>query len=162
MTAFKWKDPAVPRVVFQFIPVCKRTRSVLLLHRSHAVRSAPNCWSFPSGLHDIGETLEQGIAREAKEELNLEISNCALLGVYENIAGDDPEREQYHWTILMYAAYVDSFADLINVEDDKHDRIAEVTLAEFFSDEFFETYSFHPTLGEWLRQAMADIHPVIA
>ncbi|MEV6773839.1 NUDIX domain-containing protein [Nocardia sp. NPDC051030] len=49
-------------------------------------RSDSGNWSFPGGVMDIGETLEQCVIRETKEETGLEIEITGLLGIYT-----DPE-----------------------------------------------------------------------
>ncbi len=42
-------------------------------------------WSIPGGGLEYGETLEQGLKREVREETNIEIEILALLNVYENL-----------------------------------------------------------------------------
>ena len=43
-------------------------------------------WSLPGGIMEIGETLEQCVVRETKEETGLDIEITGLLGIYT-----DPE-----------------------------------------------------------------------
>lgn len=45
-------------------------------------RSDSGNWSFPGGVMDIGETLEQCVIRETKEETGLDIEVTGLLGIY--------------------------------------------------------------------------------
>jgi 8-oxo-dGTP diphosphatase len=68
-------------------------------------------WSIPGGLLEVGETIEQGIARELLEETGLGVRVVALIEVLERIfpapAGEngappDPKRPQYHFVILDY------------------------------------------------------------
>jgi len=68
-------------------------------------------WSIPGGLLEVGETLEQGVARELAEETGLEVQVIELIEVFERIfpapAGadgtpGDPARPQYHFVILDY------------------------------------------------------------
>ncbi len=49
-------------------------------------RSDSGNWSLPGGVMDIGETLEQCVIRETKEETGLDIEITGLLGIYT-----DPE-----------------------------------------------------------------------
>ncbi len=103
---------------------------MLMLHRanSDAVRSAKNCWSFPSGLHEEGLTLPQQLAVELDEELGLKAVDTALqVGTYENIATVD----RWHWVITMYVQRVATFDTLINREPDKHDDIQLHDVATF-------------------------------
>ncbi|MNW52832.1 NADH pyrophosphatase [compost metagenome] len=39
-------------------------------------------WGIPGGLIDLGESVEECIRREAKEELNIELGTLHLLGVF--------------------------------------------------------------------------------
>ena len=73
-------EPAIPRSVVQMVPVDLEGR-LLVMHRSDKVRSAKNVWSFPSGLHDIGETQEQSVARELLEEYDLKLRRAAICAV---------------------------------------------------------------------------------
>jgi 8-oxo-dGTP diphosphatase len=68
-------------------------------------------WSIPGGLLEVGETLEQGVARELAEETGLEVRVVELIEVFERIfpappAADgtpgDPSKPQYHFVILDY------------------------------------------------------------
>jgi 8-oxo-dGTP diphosphatase len=68
-------------------------------------------WSIPGGLLEVGETLEQGVARELAEETGLEVRVVELIEVFERIfpappkadgTPGDPARPQYHFVILDY------------------------------------------------------------
>ena len=68
-------------------------------------------WSIPGGLLEVGETIEQGIARELAEETGLDVRVVELIEVLDRIfpappGSDgkpaDPKRPQYHFVILDY------------------------------------------------------------
>jgi 8-oxo-dGTP diphosphatase len=68
-------------------------------------------WSIPGGLLEVGETLEQGVARELAEETGLEVRVVELIEVFERIfpapanadgTPADARRPQYHFVILDY------------------------------------------------------------
>ncbi|HEV7967716.1 MAG TPA: NUDIX hydrolase [Candidatus Acidoferrales bacterium] len=68
-------------------------------------------WSIPGGLLEVGETLEQGVARELAEETGLEVRALELVEVFERIFPAPPNtdgtpgnaaRPQYHFVILDY------------------------------------------------------------
>lgn len=68
-------------------------------------------WSIPGGLLEVGETLEQGVARELAEETGLEVRVLELIEVFERIFPAPPKadgtpgdaaRPQYHFVILDY------------------------------------------------------------
>jgi len=51
-------------------------------------KNPPYGWALPGGFVDIGETLEQAVVREAKEETSLDFVVNELVGVYSNPARD--------------------------------------------------------------------------
>lgn len=172
-----WKAPAIPRSVVQTFVFDKEGR-FLLMHRSNKVRSARNVWSIPSGVQDIGETQEETLVRELKEEFDLVPKAILLIGLYDNIAGDtvsycrfcdspshkehtchlletqiyQPAPEQYHWVISLFLVEVDSLLDATNMEPDKHDVLAIIQFDEILHDDFQTKYPMHPTLTQWLTQ----------
>lgn len=138
-------NESIPRHVVQVIPIDLHGR-LLTLHRSNAVRSARNVWSFPSELHEIGETTLQAARRALDEELGLWLKNSYLLGQYENIAGDEAEY-QYHWVITLFAGVVDDVGKYANKEPDKHDIIATHPIDWLLR---VDPKTFHPSLGKVL------------
>jgi len=68
-------------------------------------------WSIPGGLLEVGETLEQGVARELAEETGLQVRVVGLIEALERIfpappnengTPGDPARPKYHYVILDY------------------------------------------------------------
>jgi len=119
-----------------------------ILHRSSKVRSAPNCWSLPSGLHEVGETQSESFSREMMEELQLRVREnaIAVLPPYENMPGDG-----WHWVIThLISKSVDSLDHVVNLEPDKHDdmSIASHRLLRNPVD-FLNRYSVHPSAVSW-------------
>lgn len=150
-----WKSSS-PLPVVQMIPIDPKG-SVMLMHRGPNVRSVPNVWSFPTGMHDIGETIECCAARELFEEFNLTGEKCVILGTYENMPGDG-----YHWVITVVLVMVDSFDVMLNKEPEKHDKTEIVSQYRLLDADFFTKYDFHPTFQEWAQVAFRRLINVLS
>ena len=70
-------------------------RPIVLIER----KNPPHGWAIPGGFMDVGERLEVAAIREAKEEVCLDVSLKALLGIYS-----DPKRDDRGHTVT--AVYV--------------------------------------------------------
>lgn len=69
---------------------------VVLLRRG--VEPAIGRWVFPGGYVDRGESVQEAALRETKEEANLDVRLCSLLGVYSYSRSSN--------VIIVYAAEV--------------------------------------------------------
>jgi 8-oxo-dGTP diphosphatase len=80
---------------------------VLLIRRgSEPLRGE---WSIPGGTLELGESLQEGVARELREETGLDVRVLELIEVFDRIFPDDgsltPERKQkprFHFVIVDY------------------------------------------------------------
>jgi mutator protein MutT len=61
----------------------------LIITQRHAHAHLGGLWEFPGGKREAGETFEQCLVREIREELGVEI---AVGELYEEIAHDYPEK----------------------------------------------------------------------
>jgi len=59
-------------------------------------------WSIPGGVVELGETLRQAAAREAKEETGLEVEPGEVLEVVDRIMRDAERRIQYHYVLVDF------------------------------------------------------------
>jgi 8-oxo-dGTP diphosphatase len=59
-------------------------------------------WSIPGGRLETGETLHQGVIREAREETGLTVEPAELLGVYDRLLRDDAGRVLYHYVLIDF------------------------------------------------------------
>jgi 8-oxo-dGTP diphosphatase len=77
-----------------------RKGRVLLAKRGHPPLAGE--WSIPGGVLELGETLRQAAAREAREETGLTVEITELLGVYDRVLRDDAGRTLYHFVLVDF------------------------------------------------------------
>jgi ADP-ribose pyrophosphatase YjhB (NUDIX family) len=63
-------------------------------------------WSIPGGLVELGESLEQAVIREVKEETCLDVENPSLIDVVDNVDLDEKSKVKYHYVIIDYLVHV--------------------------------------------------------
>jgi 8-oxo-dGTP diphosphatase len=64
-----------------------RSNQVLLARRTPQRKTWPDCWSFPGGHVEPGETLDEALERELAEEIGVEATNWTALTTLEHIPG---------------------------------------------------------------------------
>ena len=65
-------------------------------------------WSIPGGLVELGESPEQAVIREVKEETCLDVENPSLIDVVSNVDLDEKGKVKYHYVIIDYLVHVKS------------------------------------------------------
>lgn len=75
---------------------------VLLIRRGKPPRQGQ--WSLPGGLQELGETVFQCAAREAREECGVEIDPVAVIDVVDSINEDGMGRTRFHYTLVEVLA----------------------------------------------------------
>jgi 8-oxo-dGTP diphosphatase len=73
---------------------------VLLIKRGHAPLQGQ--WSLPGGGVEIGETLEQAIAREVLEETGLTVDVGPMVEVLDRISRDIDGRVEHHFVLVDF------------------------------------------------------------
>lgn len=80
---------------------------VVLQKRGQHTRDEQGRWDFPGGALEFGETVEEGLRREVREEIGVEVLSSAFLGfrdVHRRLASGAPT----HWIGLDFLVFVES------------------------------------------------------
>ena len=65
-------------------------------------------WTIPGGLVELGESPEEAVIRETKEETCIEVINPQLIDVVSNVDLDAQRKVKYHYVIIDYLVKVKS------------------------------------------------------
>ena len=63
-------------------------------------------WSLPGGALEVGETLEDAVRREVREETGLEIQPVRMFEIFERIMRDAAGAPEYHYVLIDYLCRV--------------------------------------------------------
>ncbi len=96
---------------------------MLTIRRSASAPRNPMRWDLPGGILDLGEAAKEGIVREIKEEVGLEVEN---IKVFDVISQFDSQNE--FWVTIGYTAKAISTKIKLSYE---HVQYKWVTMDEF-------------------------------
>jgi 8-oxo-dGTP diphosphatase len=118
-------------------------------------------WSIPGGTLEIGESLQQGVARELLEETGLDVEVQDMIEVFDRIFTEhgpkergDTTRPKYHYVIVDY---------LCERRGGEARAGSDVTDIAYASEEELEKFHLTSTAERVLRRAFAmhrERHPV--
>lgn len=77
-----------------------RGREVLLVERGK--NPARGLWGLPGGAVEVGETIEEAVAREVLEETNVVVNPVELLTIFNSINRDEDEKVRTHFILFEY------------------------------------------------------------
>jgi mutator protein MutT len=80
--------------------VIVRDGRAVIIKRAHDPRKGQ--WSLPGGTVELGESLEDAVRREMKEETGLEVEVGPIIDVFDRIHRDEQGRVRYHFVIVDY------------------------------------------------------------
>jgi len=109
-------------------------------------------WSIPGGTLELGESLQAGVARELREETELEVRVLDLIEVFDRIypselsGGDPVSRPRFHYVIVDY------LCERISGEARAGSDVTDVTWAK---EEDLARYQLTETAMRVLRTAFA-------
>ena len=86
--------------------IVDRGRTVLIRRGSEPLRGE---WSIPGGTLELGESLDEGVARELLEETGIVVRVTELIEVFDRIYGEDgtiavrtTHKPRFHYVIVDY------------------------------------------------------------
>jgi 8-oxo-dGTP diphosphatase len=80
--------------------VVVRDGKALIIKRAHEPRRGE--WSLPGGLLELGESLQDAVRREIKEEAGLDIAVGPIIETFDRVHRDDQGKIRYHFVIVDF------------------------------------------------------------
>lgn len=102
-------------------------REILLLKRSQNAKNEKGKWEAPGGAVEFGETLEQAVRREMKEELGIEIDILKQWTAKDHIIPEDKQ----HWVPTTFLVKLSKGDAPKIMEPHKHDAIGWFAMDNF-------------------------------
>ena len=101
-----------PKITVDAIILVDKESIVLIKRKNQPYK---DCWAIPGGFVELGETLENAVMREAKEETGLEIKPLKILNIYS-----DPNRDPRGHTITV-AFFCEKIGGTLKADSDAKD-----------------------------------------
>ena len=112
-------------------------------------------WSIPGGTLELGETLEEGVRRELREETALDVRVLDLIEIFERIVPEPvadpaaratPAAPQYHFVIVDYLCEIAAGTPRAG---------SDVTDVALVREHDLAAYGLTPTATRVIRKAFA-------
>jgi len=124
-----------------------RNGKVLLGHRHPARRWYPDCWDLIGGHIEAGESPDQAVRRECREEIAVEVSDLQLLDVHL----DDPVLVPHAFLVTAWVGRP------TNAAPDEHDALGWFTARDLPGLRLAD-----PGYLDWLPTLLAPGRPLTA
>lgn len=105
-----------------------------------------NYWTVPGGHLEWGESFEECVRREVKEETNMEISNIEFLKIQEAIFPPNYHKEK-HMVFLNFCAKAESYDVVL---DEEHSEYKWFKLEDIPTEEINKSVSL--TINKFLKK----------
>jgi len=83
--------------------VVVRDGKALVIKRAHEPRKGE--WSLPGGLLELGESLQDAVRREIKEETSLDVEVGPVIETFDRVHRDDQGKIRYHFVIVDFVSW---------------------------------------------------------
>jgi 8-oxo-dGTP diphosphatase len=100
-------------------------------------------WTIPGGLVELGESVEEAVIREAKEETCLDVEEPQLIDVVGNVDLDEDDKVKYHYVIIDY---------LVHVKNGNIQAASDAAELRWVSFEEVEDYNLTSSFRVFFRQ----------
>ncbi len=128
--------------------VIVRDGTALIVKRAHEPRKGE--WSLPGGHLDLGESLEDAVRREVKEETGLDVTLGPVIETFDRVHRDADGRVRYHFVIIDYVCWS---GEGEAVAGSDAEAVAWVTADEI------DRYGINPHAAEVLRRGLTLSRP---
>ena len=123
----------------------QKLQGIVLIQRKYS----PLGLALPGGFVDIGESVEEAVIREMKEEISLDVTIQSLLGVYSN-----PKRDKrFHTASVVYICK--AYGTPLGADDAKE---AKVVILEDLQKELKKLVFDH---GNIVSDYLKQYHPTL-
>jgi len=111
------------RIILNFVGACvKNEKNEILLQN----RGDGRGWGFLGGAVELGETLEQAVIREVKEESGYDVKVEKLIGVYSNYVDKYPNGDEAQTITVLFECIIIKNEDTYDKEETKELKFVDI------------------------------------